>query len=214
MSNPAEHSEMSQWATGETYGRARLCPAHRPRCSGGAHSRCSGVGGCSACWRCGRRARPSAGRFYLLRPEIRAGIAGKGVLALPVPSAQQIAWTSADDAALATLALFDNEAFGRDCLVSGPESVDGEGLARALSEALRRDIEFQSLPLEALERQIDSAMGAGVGNRVTSKFRFFEAHPDEADKMLSPPFEPCRALSGFIPTAIRAWASERRSSFS
>jgi hypothetical protein len=153
-------------------------------------------------------------QVYLLRPEIRAGIAGKGVLALPVPSAQQIAWTSADDAALATLALFDNEAFGRDCLVSGPECVDGEGLARALSEALRRDIEFQSLPLEALERQIDSAMGAGVGNRVTSKFRFFEAHPDEADKMLSPPFEPCRALSGFIPTAIRAWASERRSSFS
>jgi len=157
--------------------------------------------------------RPTMYLDNLLRPDTRAGIAGKGVLAFPVPRAQHIAWTSADDAALAALALLDNEEFGRDCLISGPESVDGEGLASLFSEALRRDIEFQSLPLDALERQLDSAMGAGVGKRVTSKLRFFEAHPDEAERMLSPPFQPCRALRGFVPTAIHVWAGDHRSSF-
>jgi uncharacterized protein YbjT (DUF2867 family) len=157
--------------------------------------------------------RPTMYLDNLLRPETRAGIAGKGVLVLPISRAQQIAWTSADDAARAALALLDNAAFGHDCLISGSESVDGEGLACAFSQALKRDIKFQSLPLDALEREVDSATGAGVGKRVSAKLRFFEAHPDEAVRMLSPPFQPCRALSGFVPTAIHAWASDHRSSF-
>jgi uncharacterized protein YbjT (DUF2867 family) len=157
--------------------------------------------------------RPTMYLDNLLRPETRAGIAGKGILVLPVSPAQQIAWTCADDAARAALALLDNEAFGVDCLISGPESVDGEGLARAFSEALKRDVKFQSLPLDALERQVDAAMGAGTGKRVSAKLRFFEAHPDEAERMLSPSFQPCRALSGFVPTAIPAWAADHRSSF-
>jgi uncharacterized protein YbjT (DUF2867 family) len=157
--------------------------------------------------------RPTMYLDNLLRPEMRAAILGKGALVLPIPVAQQIAWTSVDDSARAALTLLDNDAFGHDCLISGPESVDGEGLAHAFSQALSRDVEFQSLPLDALERQVDSAMGAGVGKRVSAKLRFFEAHPDEADRMLSPPFQSCRALGGFVPTAIQVWASDHRSSF-
>ena len=157
--------------------------------------------------------RPTMYLDNLLRPETRAAIAGKGRLVLPIPPTQQIAWTSADDAAQAAITLLDDETFGADCLISGPESVDGDGLARAFSEALRRDIKFQSLPLDTLEREVDAAMGAGVGRRVSAKLRFFEAHPEEADRMLSRPFQPCHALSGFIPTAIHAWAADHRSSF-
>ena len=157
--------------------------------------------------------RPTMYLDNLLRLETRAEIAGKGRLVLPIPPSQQIAWTSADDAARASVALLDNEAFGCDCLISGPEAVDGEGLACAFSQALKRDIKFQSMALDALERQVDSAMGAGIGKRVSAKLRFFEAHPDEAERMLSPPFQPCSALSGFVPTAIPAWAADHRSSF-
>jgi hypothetical protein len=111
------------------------------------------------------------------------------------------------------LTLLENEAFGGDHLIAGSGAVDGENLALAFSRALKRNIGFQSLPLDAFEREVDALMGAGVGKRVASKFRFFQEHPGEADRMLSPPFRPSPELRGFLPTAIQTWVGDRSASF-
>jgi uncharacterized protein YbjT (DUF2867 family) len=155
--------------------------------------------------------RPTMYLDNFLRPETRNGIAGENTIVYPLSASRRIAWTSADDAARAALTLLENEAWSCDLVISGAEAVDGEGLARGFSAALGRDVRFQSLPLDAFEREVDSRMGAGVGKRVSSKFRFFEEHPSEAERMLSPTFRPCPELQGFVPATIEAWVGVHRS---
>jgi uncharacterized protein YbjT (DUF2867 family) len=157
--------------------------------------------------------RPTIYLDNFLKPDTREGISRRGIIVYPVPADQRIAWTSADDAARAALSLLENNCFGNDRLISGTDPVDGGSLALAFSEALQRDVKFQSLSLDDLEREVDMVMGAGVGKRVSAKFRFLEQHPDQAERMLSLPFNPSPALRGFLPTPIRNWVAERRSMF-
>jgi uncharacterized protein YbjT (DUF2867 family) len=157
--------------------------------------------------------RPTMYLDNLLRPGTRVGIATRRTIVYPLPTTRRVAWTSTKDAANAALTLIENGAFGVDRLVSGSEAVDGDGLALRFSRALQREIGFQSLSLDAFEEEVDSMMSKGMGKRVSSKLRFFENHPDEADRMLSLTFEPAPDLSGFTPTSIEDWVSGHRSSF-
>jgi uncharacterized protein YbjT (DUF2867 family) len=157
--------------------------------------------------------RPTMYLDNLLKPGTRLEIATRKTIVYPLPATRRVAWTSTEDAANAALTLIENGAFGVDHLVSGSEAVDGDGLARSFSRALQREIGFQSLSLEAFEEEVDSMMGKGVGKRVSSKLRFFENHPDEAERMLSLTFKPAPELSGFIPMAIEDWVNRHRSSF-
>lgn len=157
--------------------------------------------------------RPTIYLDNFLKPDTCEGISRRGIIVYPVPANQQIAWTSTDDAARAALTLLENDSFGSDHLISGTDAADGGSLALAFSEALKRDIKFQSLSLDDLEREVDKAMGAGVGKRVSAKFRFLERHPDQAERMLSSPFHPSPPLRGFLPSPIRNWVTERSSMF-
>lgn len=62
------------------------------------------------------------------------------------------------------------------------------------------------------ERDVDAAMGPGMGRRIASKFRYFHEYPDEADRILAMVQGP-GALPGFTPTSIEAWARQRRPFF-
>ncbi len=154
--------------------------------------------------------RPTMYLDNFLRPDIRNRICKSGVIVYPLPAGQKIAWTSVDDAANAASTLLETESFGGDYIVSGVDAVDGQGLALLFSAALKRDIQFQSLPLEPLESGAESMSGAGIGRRLAiATLRFIEQHPDEASEFLSRPFCPSPQLQNFYPATMEAWVRKR-----
>lgn len=156
--------------------------------------------------------RPTMYLDNLLKPSARDEIAGSGVFAPPVDSAQRIAWTCVDDCARAAIALMERGATG-DHRIAGPRGLTGDELAACLSEGLGRRVAYRAQPIDAFEREVDAAMGAGTGRRVASKFRYFARHPEEADAILARPFERQVGLAGFQPTDVATWARRHRHDF-
>ena len=152
--------------------------------------------------------RPTMYLDNLLKPSARADIAERGVFSPPIASDQRIAWTSVDDCALAAVMLLEQDRYGGDHLVSGPESVTGDEFAVRLSAGLGRPIVYHADPLDVFERDVDAAIGPGMGRRIASKFRYFREHPDEADQILATVQEQ-GVLPGFTPTSIEVWARQR-----
>lgn len=157
--------------------------------------------------------RPTMYLDNLLKPSARADIVQHGVFAPPIAAAQRIAWTSVDDCAEAALTLLGNNALGGDHCIAGPESLTGGELAAELSAGFGRRIAYREQPLGEFERDVDAAMGNGVGARVASKFRYFTAHPAEANAILSVPYRACAALAGFQPERVADWARRHRGAF-
>lgn len=156
--------------------------------------------------------RPTMYLDNLLKPSARADIVERGIFSPPIASGQRIAWTGVDDCALAAIMLLEQDRHGGDHLIGGPESVTGDELATRLSAGLGKRITYHAEPLDAFERDVDAAMGPGMGARVASKFRYFGANPDEADRILGTSHEP-GALPGFVPTTIETWMRQRRNLF-
>jgi len=149
--------------------------------------------------------RPTMYLDNLLKPSALAEIMNDGVFAPPIPVSQRIAWTSADDCAEAALMLLERGAMGGDHRIAGPDSLTGDELAARVSTGLGRKIRYNGQSLEEFEREVDAAMGAGVGRRVASKFRYFATYPEEADAILARPFTPKPGLEDFRPKSIEAW---------
>ncbi|OKO72663.1 nucleoside-diphosphate sugar epimerase [Bradyrhizobium sp. NAS80.1] len=157
--------------------------------------------------------RPTMYLDNLLKPSARVEIMERGVFAPPIPATQRIAWTSVDDCAEAALMLLERGAMGGDYRIAGPESLTGDELASRVSIGIGRTFVYHGQPLDEFEREVDVAMGAGVGRRVASKFRYFAAHSDDADTILAAPFRPQVGLEGFTPTAVASWALANRDNF-
>jgi len=135
------------------------------------------------------------------------------VLAPPIPAGQRIAWTSADDCAEAALMLLERGAMGGDHRIAGPESLTGDELASRVSAGIGRAVLYRGQPRNEFERELDAAMGAGIGWHVASKFRYFAAHPDDAYTILADPFGPQAGLEGFMPTDVKTWTQAHYADF-
>lgn len=156
--------------------------------------------------------RPTMYLDNLLKPSARADIAERGIFSPPIARGQRIAWTSVDDCALAAIMLLEQDRYGGDHVIGGPESVTGDELATRLSAGLGRPITYLAEPLDAFERDVDAAMGSGMGRRIASKFCYFDTYPDEADRVLAT-VHVTGSLPGFIPTTIDTWVRQRRDLF-
>lgn len=150
--------------------------------------------------------RPTMYLDNLLKPSARAEIVHDGVFAPPIRAAQPIAWTCADDCAEASVLLLERGQLGGDHRIAGAESVDGNTLAARLSVGLGRTIRYHAQSINDFERDVDAAMGSGMGRMVAAKFRYFRDHPAEAAAILARPYEPTTPLNDFIPTSIEDWA--------
>ncbi|MGC4192147.1 MAG: NmrA family NAD(P)-binding protein [Thermomicrobiales bacterium] len=157
--------------------------------------------------------RPTMYLDNLLKPSAREEIVHDGVFAPPIPVSQRIAWTSVDDCAEAAITLLVRGAMGGDHCIAGPESLTGDELAERLSAGFGHPIVYRGQSLAEFERDIDAAAGAGMGRRVSSKFRYFADHPDEADRILATAYVATPELAGFVPTSATAWARAHRDAF-
>lgn len=156
--------------------------------------------------------RPTMYLYNLLKPSARSDIIERGTFSPPLAVGQRIAWTSADDCASAAILLLEQERYGEDHRIAGPESVDGEELAARLTLGLGRPITYRSEPLDIFERDVEAALGSGMGRTIASKFRYFRDHPDDADRILAGSRDSV-TLPGLKPTTIKAWARQRREAF-
>ncbi|WP_147413666.1 hypothetical protein [Pseudorhodoplanes sinuspersici] len=157
--------------------------------------------------------RPTMYLDNLLKPSARAEIMTEGVFAPPIPSSQCIAWTSADDCAEAAMTLLEHGAMGGDYRIAGPESLTGDELAARVSVGLGRTIRYQGQSPGEFEHEVDAPMGAGVGGRIASKFRYFAARPDDADAILALSYVARSGLEGFQPTDVESWVRAHREVF-
>lgn len=110
--------------------------------------------------------------------------------------------------------LLERGAMGGDHRIAGPERLTGDELAARVSEGLGRPVIYRGQPLDQFEREVDAVMGVGTGRRVASKFHYFAAHPEDADMILSTPFQQQVGLEGFIPTNVKSWVRAHREDFS
>ena len=140
----------------------------------------------------------------LLKPSARREIIEDGVFSPPIAASQRIAWTSVDDCARAAVELLECSGTG-DYRIAGPQSLDGDELAACISAGLGRPVAYRAQAIDVFEREVDATMGAGMGKRIGSKFRYFEAHPEEADSILSRPYTPQSGLEEFKPTDVQTW---------
>ncbi len=149
----------------------------------------------------------------LLKPSARADIVAHGMFAPPIAATQRIAWTSADACAEAALALLRQGVDGGSYRIAGTESLTGPELVQRLTAGLGRAVRYRAQPLDAFEREVDEALGAGHGRVVASKFRFFAASPQQADALLAAPLQAQPGLGDFQPGSIDAWIAAHRQAF-
>lgn len=148
--------------------------------------------------------RPTMYLDNLLKPSARREIVEDGVFAPPIAASQRIAWTSVDDCARSAVELLECSGTG-DYRIAGPQSIDGDELAACISAGLGRPVAYRAQAIDVFEREVDATMGAGMGQRIGSKFRYFETHPEEADSILSRPYTPQSGLEEFKPTDVQTW---------
>lgn len=72
--------------------------------------------------------------------------------------------TSAYDGALAAIMLLEQDGFGGDHLVSGPESVTADELASRHSAGLGKPFTFHAKPLDLFERDVARRWGRAWGS--------------------------------------------------
>ncbi|WP_245432737.1 NmrA family NAD(P)-binding protein [Rhizobium sp. WW_1] len=155
--------------------------------------------------------RPTMYLDNLLRPHTRADLVENGLFAAPISESQQIAWTSADDCAEATVRLLMAGPAGvGDYRISGPESLSGDALAERIMVGLGRPIVYRARPLDGFEQDMDKAEGRAAGRRLASKFRYLATHRDDADAILAIPYSTIVELGDFFPTSVETWIRDRR----
>lgn len=156
--------------------------------------------------------RPTMYLDNLLKPSALREIVQEGIFSPPISASQRIAWTSVDDCARATITLLEGGATG-DFRIAGTQSLDGVELAASIEAGLGFPVRYRAQPIEEFEQDVDSFMGAGMGARIGSKFRYFASNPEEAETILAKPFEPCPELEGFEPLLIEEWVRINKKSF-
>jgi uncharacterized protein YbjT (DUF2867 family) len=156
--------------------------------------------------------RPTMYLDNLLKPSACAEIMSNGVFAPPIMTGQCIAWTSADDCARAAITLLERGVSG-DHRIAGAHSLDGNALAAQITAGLGHPVVYRAQAIDEFEREVDAAMGEGMGRRIASKFRYFADHPDDAENILARPFTASAELDGFEPTDVQTWVRAHRLDF-
>jgi len=157
--------------------------------------------------------RPTMYLDNLLKPSARQEIVEQGVFMPPIAASQRIAWTSAEDCAEAAVMLLERGVYGGDHRVAGPDSLTGDELANRIGAGLGRSVSYRAQPLGEFERDVDAAMGPGVGRRVASKFYYFARHQDEAEAILAAPFARLPGLEHFQTRDVETWVRRHREDF-
>ena len=90
----------------------------------------------------------------------------------PLPLDFKVGWLPSEDMAKAMVAAIRKPEFnGRSLVISGRQTLDGQGLAKAFTEGLGRKIEYSPMLPEDFGKILDQIMGEGSGEPVAKEYR-------------------------------------------
>ncbi len=107
------------------------------------------------------------------------GLINQGILFYPVPADKPIPWISSEDAAqYHYYALNHPELAGHTLLAPGPEALTGEELGHQFTQALGKDITFQSLNYDDFQASLTPVMGAQQATGIANFYRWIGENVD------------------------------------
>lgn len=143
----------------------------------------------------------------LLGPWTLAGLIENDILAYPIASDQPVGWLATQDlASLMVAALERPELAPAQFVISGERNVTGAELAASLSQALKRQITYQTLPLDAMAVTIERLFGPGMSESVLPGYRYLQQYPERVINWTD-----MRAVLDKLPvpmTSIGEWAMQ------
>jgi uncharacterized protein YbjT (DUF2867 family) len=148
----------------------------------------------------------------LLLPYATYAISVHNTITYPVDGKHAFSWVGIEDIARLIDHLLKHNAMGASVYAGGKRAIDGAQLAACFSEGLGRAIQYRALDLDDFERDLDRALGPGVGKRISAIFRFIERHSDDL-AFLSQPFVQPAGVPPFESTDVTKWVAAHRADF-
>ncbi len=151
---------------------------------------------------------PTAYLENFLMPAIIDELKRESRFAYPMPKQTTMQWVSHDDVAQFIVKAFQTPAVSRTSIsVSGPELLDGDGIAERMSRGLGRTIRFRPMPPREFGDVLDKAMGPGTLERVVPFYEALFAQPT----LMSSNVDLSAALKRLPiqPTTVEAWTRAR-----
>jgi uncharacterized protein YbjT (DUF2867 family) len=101
----------------------------------------------------------------------------EGILAYPLPSSQEVAWTTHEMLAAYSVAAFEKDYLAGNRFDIGNYSLTGEEIALKFSTFIDRPVSYRSLDLVDFERKLSQSAGEKVAREVAESYRYVQAHP-------------------------------------
>jgi uncharacterized protein YbjT (DUF2867 family) len=153
---------------------------------------------------------PTAYLENFLMPAIIDELKRDGRFAYPMPKQTTMQWVSHDDVAQFIVKAFQTPAVSRTSIaVSGPELLDGDGIAERMSRGLGRTIRFRPMPPREFGDVLDKVMGPGTGERVVPFYEALFAQPTLMSSNVD--LSAALKLLPIQPTTVEAWTRARAS---
>lgn len=147
--------------------------------------------------------RPTIYMGNLAAPWSAPGIMNDSIVSYPLPEDVLVAWISWEDTAAAiTAALGRPNLAGQTFHIGGPEALDGEGTAAAVSQAVSKMCRYAAIPLPGFEAGLNGAFGSPVGTEIAKLYSWFAG---EGRALLQPDASAMDTL-GIRPKTLAAWA--------
>ena len=111
-------------------------------------------------------------------PWTRDELVDSDTFAYPTPNTVEMQWIATEDVGtFATYAFAHPELAPLNLKLSGPERLNGEGVAERFSRALGREIGFRAMPAEEFGRKLD-AVFPGMGEGAAQGYAAAYEHPE------------------------------------
>lgn len=155
--------------------------------------------------------QPTAYMENFLGPWTREELVASDTFAYPTPNTVMVQWIATQDVGTFATYAFDHpELAPLDLKISGPERLNGEGVAERFSQALGRTITFRAMPAEEFGRKLDAVfpgLGAGAAQGYAAAYEHperFSSNVDLAAALAKMPVEP---------TPLAMWLREHAAAF-
>ena len=122
--------------------------------------------------------QPTAYMENFFGPWTREELVDSDMFAYPTPNTVEMQWIATEDVGtFATYAFAHPELAPLNLKLSGPERLNGEGVAERFSRALGREIGFRAMPAEEFGRKLD-AVFPGMGDGAAQGYAAAYEHPE------------------------------------
>lgn len=149
--------------------------------------------------------RPPLFMENLAAPHIAAAILDHGVVPYPLVATIPVSWLCvADLGAYVGAALRRPDLAGQTFDIGGPEALDGLALARELSSAYGKPLQYLRLAPDEVEKHLISLVGANAAREIALNYVWFAERPRL--QLLAGTSEELRSELKRAPTSIAQWA--------